>query len=80
MDLTGPVDLARELEDALRRRRFAGVDVRKNANVSVNAKVFHVTALRLSLSPHTRNGLSRPFNSENPTYLSRWVHVSTAGH
>ncbi len=39
--LTELVDLARELEDALGRRRLAGVDVRENTDVSVLAEVLH---------------------------------------
>ncbi len=79
MNLAGPVDLARQLQDTLRRRGFARIDVRENSNISVNAKVFHVTALKFQFIPHTRNGLSKPSTSENPTNQSRWVHVSAVG-
>jgi hypothetical protein len=41
VDLTDFVDLARELEDALRGGRFAGVHVSEDANVSVFAEVSH---------------------------------------
>jgi hypothetical protein len=41
MDLTGTVNLARELEDAFRGRRLARVDVGKNADIPVCAEICH---------------------------------------
>jgi hypothetical protein len=78
VNLTSAVNLARELEDTLCGRGLAGVNVGKDTDISVNAKVFHFTALLVSfLAPtcrHKKRALIA-FKSENPACNTRWVHV-----
>jgi hypothetical protein len=80
VNLTGAMDLARELEDSLGRRRLARIDVGEDTDISINAKVFHFTALLVSfLAPtccHTKRAL-KAFKSENPACNARWVHVNS---
>jgi hypothetical protein len=52
------VNFARQLEDTFRRRGLASVDVRENADIPVNAKVFHFSnSALLVVSCHPSHSL-----------------------